>query len=397
VNLQITPAAADETQRAFEVNWWPNRIVFQTGAVDRLGALVAELGRRRVLVICGKSIAAGKGLERVRSALGDACAGVFIGIEMGAPLPVLERGAQAARDAGADCLVSVGGGSAIDSGKGIALIDTVGLDYRSYSLSDGTKPVPQPRLAHIAIPTTTGSGSEIAPTCGLRDPAQARKVIFRSIRLIPSIAVLDPLMALDTPAKLTAASGMTAVARSIEPLYSGRRNPINSGIALHALRMLAGALPRSVEVPHDTAARSQCLIAASMSAIAANSNTSAVHAIGHVVGGRYGLQHGIAHAILLAPTMRLLLPSIGALQGAVLEALGRSSAGMSADESGRAAADGVAALVASLPLPARLRDVGVAQADIPSLAEHAAKDAIMLASAAPIAADRIAGLLQQVW
>jgi alcohol dehydrogenase class IV len=134
-----------------------------------------------------------------------------------------------------------------------------------------------------------------------------------------------------------------------------------------------------------------------MSAISANANVSAVHAIGHIVGGRYGLQHGIAHAILLAPTMRLMLPSIGTMQTSILDALGGSSAGLTADEAGLEAAGIVARLVRTLPLPTQFRDLSVSQADIPMLAEHAARDPIMLASAAPIAADKIAALLQSVW
>ena len=397
MNVTVTAETRRETERTFEIDWWPNRIVFQDGAVDHLGAMLAEIGRRRALIVCGKSVATSKSIQRVIAALSGSCAGMFAEIEMHAPLPVLERGAQVARGINADCIVSVGGGSAIDSGKGIALIDTVGPDYRSYSLAAAKRQVPELRMAHIAIPTTTGSGSEVVPTCGLRDAEAAKKVIFRSTSLIPAIALLDPLMTLDTPAELTAASGMTAVARCIEALYSGRRNPVYSGIALHALRMLIRSLPRSIEAPHDVMARSQCLIASAMSAISANANVSAVHAIGHVVGGRYGLQHGIAHAILLAPSIRLLVPSIGALQNLLLEALDCSASSMSEDEAGGAAAEIVAGFVDRLPLPTRLRDVGVQQADIPMLAEHAAHDPIMLAAAAPIAADKIADLLRAVW
>jgi alcohol dehydrogenase class IV len=398
MNIGLVPAVADATaERRFEIDWWPNRIVFESGAVDRLGSILEQVGRRRAFVVCGRSLAAGDVLHRVKAALGGACAGVFTEIEMHAPLPVLERGVEAAGSADADCIVSLGGGSAIDSGKGIALIDTVGLDYRSFALSPNGKRIPQLRMAHIAIPTTTGSGSEVAPTCGLRDPQSARKVVFRDTRLIPSVAILDPQVTLDTPARLTAASGITAVARCVESLYSGRRNPIHSGIALHALRMLIAALPRSIEAPRDIAARSQCLIAAAMSAISANANVSAVHAIGHIVGGRYGLQHGIAHAILLAPTMRLMLPSIGSVQIPLLEALACSSTGMNDDEAGQRAADIVASFVAELLLPARLRDAGVPQADISALAEHAAHDPIMLASGAPIETDKIAALLRSAW
>jgi alcohol dehydrogenase class IV len=388
---------ASDATRPFDIDWWPNRIVHEPGGVDRLPKILSDLGRQRAFIVCGKSIAASESFKRVAAALQEAHVGAFTQVEMHAPLPVLERGAQAARQADADCIVSIGGGSAIDSGKGIVLIDTVGADYRSYSLAPERKLLPEPRMDHIAIPTTTGSGSEVAPTCGLRDPLLAKKVIFRDTRLIPSVAILDPQMTLDTPASLTAASGMTAVARCIESLYAGRRNPIHSGIALHALRLLVGALPRSIDSPHDITARSQCLIASSMSAISANANVSAVHAIGHIVGGRYGLQHGIAHAILLAPTMRLMLPSIGAMQTSILDALGGSGAGLTDDEAGLEAAGIVARLVGTLPLPTRLRDVCVPQTDIPTLAQHAAHDPIMLASAAPIAADRIATLLQSVW
>ena len=252
---------------------------------------------------------------------------------------------------------------------------------------------------HIAIPTTTGSGSEVAPTCGLRDPQVAKKVIFRDTRLIPSVAILDPQMTLDTPASLTAASGMTAVARCIESLYAGRRNPMHSGIALHALRLLVASHCRGRWMRRTiSTARSQCLIASSMSAISANANVSAVHAIGHIVGGRYGLQHGIAHAILLAPTMRLMLPSIGAMQTSAAGSVGRLGAGIGADEAGLAAADIVARLVGKLPLPTRLRDVGVPK-DRTSRRWPSTRRTIRSCwpSAAPIAADRIAALLQSVW
>ncbi len=386
--------------KPFEIDWWPNRIVCEAGAVHRAGDLVGQLDRRRAFVICGGSIAAGRLHERVKSGLGASYAGTFHGLQMHAPLPVLEAAAAAARQAGADCIVSVGGGSAIDSGKGVSLIDTLGSDWRDCSLNgeaaqrDARRPIPALRLAHIAIPTTTGSGSEVAPTCGLRDPALGRKLIFRDSRLIPGIALLDPEMTLATPARLTAASGMTAVARSIEALYSGRRNPLHSGLALEALRMLAIALPRSIEQPSDIEARAQCQIAASMSAIAANVNVSAVHAVGHVVGGKYGLQHGIAHAILLAPAMRLMLPALGEQQRQILAALGGNGDGREPDEAGRDAASRMAALVASLPLPRRLSEVGVNEADLAGIADHASHDPIMLTAAAPASAAQILALLR---
>lgn len=386
--------------RPFEIDWWPNRIVMAQGAAKRIAELVGQHGRARALIVCGRSVAASDVHASIASALGPAHAGSFTALEMHAPLPVLEAAAAEARRLDADTLVSVGGGSAIDSGKGISLIDTAGPSWRDCALNGEAaqrgqrRSVPPRRLFHIAVPTTTGSGSEVAPTCGLRDPARGTKLIFRDSRLIPDVALLDPELTVGTPARLTAASGMTAMARAIEQLYSGRRNPVHAALGLDALRRLAVSLPRSVETPSDIEARADCLVAAAMSAIAANVNVSAVHAVGHVVGGKYGLQHGIAHAILLAPAMRLMLPAVGEQQRLVLAALGEEIATASADEAGKRAADRIAALVAKLPLPKRLGEVGVREADLESIAEHASHDPIMLTAAAPASSAQILALLR---
>ena len=399
-NAALTGGGGD--MQPFEVDWWPKRVVSGPRSIECMPQLMADLGRSRALILCGRSVAAGPIYQEVRAILGERCVGAFHGVEMHAPLPVLERGAEAARAAGADVVVSLGGGSAIDSGKGVSLIHTVGADYRSYALKPGSaaaerKPVPELKLAHIAIPTTTGSGSEVAPTCGLRDPAVGHKVIFRDDRLIPSIAVLDPCATVPTPARLTASSGMTAVARCIEALYSGRRNPFRGALALHGLRMLRLNLPRSIEKPDDLEARGACLVASAMSAIAANVNTSAVHAIGHVVGGRYGLQHGVAHAILLAPSMRLMLPIIGEDQKLVLAAMGGAEEGCDAHEAGLRAADLMARFVAMLPLPQKLRDVGVEEAHIADLVDHASHDPILMSSAGGATRERIDELFRSIF
>ena len=384
--------------KAFEIDWWPKRVVCEEDAVKRLPELMDSIGRKHAVILCGRSILQSSVYSQISEILGPRLVGTFNEIEMHAPLPVLERGASYVSSVGGDVLVSIGGGSAIDSGKGISLIHTVGADYPSYALNASAperRAFPELDLAHIAIPTTTGSGSEVAPTCGLRDPAAGHKRIFRDDRLIPSIAILDPKVTVGTPAKLTAASGMTAVARCIESLYSGRRNPMRSALALHGLRMLARSLPRSIVAPEDLDARSECLVASALSAIAANVNTSAVHAVGHVVGGKFGLQHGVAHAILLAPSMQLMLPIIGEEQKLVLSALGGSPDGLSADEAGIRAAEAMAKLVEKLPLPHRLSEVGVEEAHIAELVDHASHDPILMSSGG-VTREKIASLFRTV-
>src|ERR1019366_4914685 len=209
---------------------------------------------------------------------------------------------------------------------------------------------------------------------------------------------LDPEMAVHTPPVLTAATGMTAMARAVESLYSGRRHPISTGLALHAVRLLRDGLPRSVEAPCDLEARSACQMAATMSGMAAiNAMVSVVHAIGHIVGGRHAPQHGISHAILLAPAMRQLLPVIGVEQTLLLEALGGTSRGRTPDQDGAEAADLIASFVGGLPLPHRLRDVGVAETELSEIAHQTMSDYMMATLPRPMCEAEVLALLSSAW
>jgi alcohol dehydrogenase class IV len=236
------------------------------------------------------------------------------------------------------------------------------------------------------------------PTASCRDPASSRKLLFWDYDLTPAATVLDPEMAVHTPPLLTAATGMTAMARAVESLYSGRRHAISTGLALHAVRLLRGGLPRSVESPHDIEARAACQMAAAMSGMAAiNAMVSVVHAVGHVVGGRHALQHGISHAILLAPAMRQLLPAIGTDQTLLLEALGGTSGRRNPDQDGAQAADLISAFVGGLPLPHRLRDVGIAESEVLEIARLTMSDYMMANLPRPMPEAEVQALLMSVW
>jgi alcohol dehydrogenase class IV len=293
-------------------------------------------------------------------------------------------------------VVSVGGGSAIDAGKGVVLLAATGGEFAPYTIDYGAKgsmdraPIPPSPLRHIAVPTTAGSASDVMPTAGIRDPGAGRKMLFWDDRIVPDATILDPELGVHAGPQLTAATGMTAVARAIECLYSKHRHPISVGLALHAARLLRTALPRSVEAPGDLAARADCLMACLMSGTASiNAMASVVHAIGHVVGGKYGLQHGISHGILLAPTLRRLLPAIGEEGRYVLEALGCAPDGTAED-----AALAMEALLKRLPVPQRLGEVGVAAADLPGIAAAVMGDYMMANVPAAMTAADVEALLR---
>ena len=383
---------------------WPGRIVFGVGAVSRLNEIVGGVNGNRAMVICGSTVARTDMLPKVKAGLGDKLAVVFAEVASHTPIEMVKRGVDCFRNSGADVLVTVGGGSTIDAGKAIAIMLATGGDLTRYAIryAPGGElerhRLPARTVPHIAVPTTAGSASDVMPTASCRDPASSRKLLFWDYDLTPAATVLDPEMAVHTPPLLTAATGMTAMARAVESLYSGRRHAISTGLALHAVRLLRGGLPRSVESPHDIEARAACQMAAAMSGMAAiNAMVSVVHAVGHVVGGRHALQHGISHAILLAPAMRQLLPAIGTDQTLLLEALGGTSGRRNPDQDGAQAADLISAFVGGLPLPHRLRDVGIAESEVLEIARLTMSDYMMANLPRPMPEAEVQALLMSVW
>lgn len=385
---------------------WPGWIVFGAGTVSRLTEIVVRVGGSRAMIICGSTVARSAMLAKVKAALGDKLAVVFAEVTSHTPIEMVKRGVDTFRQSGADVLVTVGGGSTIDAGKAIAIMLATGGDLARYAIryTPGgeveRQSLPGRTVPHIAVPTTAGSASDVMPTASCRDPATSRKLLFWDDDITPAATVLDPEMAVHTPPLLTAATGMTAMARAVEALYSGRRHPISTGLALHAVRLLRDGLPRSVEAPDDLEARGACQMAAAMSGIAAiNAMVSIVHAVGHIVGGRYALQHGISHAILLAPAMRQLLAAVGSEQTLLLEALGgRGGArGANPDQDGAEAADRIAALVGRLPLPQRLSEVGIAESELSEIARLTMSDYMMANLPRPMAEADVRTLLSSVW
>ncbi len=385
------------------VGVWPKRLVLGAGSMSALGALLDDLGASRALVLCGKTVASGTLLEATRTALGERYCGVFDRVGAHTPLTMVEEALTMVRAVRADVVVTVGGGSAIDAGKGVKLASMTAGALDPYFVRYGERGemqqprLPKPAVVHVAIPTTSGSASEVLPTAGIRDVQARKKMLFWDDALIPEGVILDPVMTVQTGAFLSAASGMTAVARCVESLFSVARNPLAEGLALHALRLLHRNLPVVVNQLDDLDARYECQVACSMSGIAAiNSMVSIVHALGHVIGGKFALQHGVTHAILLAPAMRRMLSTIGERQTYVLQALGGGAAA-SANEAGALAADLIDELVAALPLQRRLRDLGLAEAELPDVAEQASHDYMMVNLPRPMDVPEIEALLRAAW
>jgi maleylacetate reductase len=315
-------------------------------------------------------------VEEVRRALGNRLASVFARIGAHTPRGDVVDAANAARAAGTDLLVTLGGGSVTDAAKMVAfclgngVTDPAELDnYRAQISADGKSVRPKataPALRTVAIPTTLSAG-EYTASAGCTDTARQVKESFGHPLMMPKSVVLDPRATLHTPEWLFLSTGIRAVDHAVEDICSPECQPISEGASYHALKLLARGLAGVKADPLDLDARLDCQLGAWMSMVGSQTGVpkGASHGIGHVLGGTAHVPHGYTSCVMLPHVLRFNEAVNANRQAMVSEALGRPDI---------AAADAVAQLIAGLGLPGRLRDVGVKPEQLDRIAELSMHD-----------------------
>ncbi|MCU1281332.1 MAG: L-threonine dehydrogenase [bacterium] len=351
----------------------PTRVVFGDGTVGELALECKRLGIERAMIVTDRVMRERTDVvARVEKALGARLGAIYDGVIPDTGVECIDEGARQAKEHGCDGLVSVGGGSAIDTAKGMAIVLTEGGSIRDHQ---GASRLSRRQTPHIAVPTTAGTGSEVSLYIVVKDERAHEKMHFMDDRIIPDAAVLDPSVTVAMPPQLTAATGMDALTHAIEAYTSINQNPIADGLALQAIRLIARHLPRAVAEPTDKLARGQMLIAANIAGMAFNSTgVGLVHAMAHVVGARHGVHHGTANAICLPHVIRFNADELGACYRDVAEALGVDARDLGDEMAGEAAAQAVALLSARIKLPSKLREVGVPEGDLEACAEGSLSD-----------------------
>ncbi len=353
--------------------WCPTKIVFGENTVLDIGIEVESLKCKRALIVTDRDLAKNTDLpEKVKRALGPLCVGVFSDVEPESGLHIVNRGANLGRELKADCLVSVGGGSAIDTAKGMAILLKEGGRLQDYA---GFQVLSRPQTPHLVIPTTAGTGSEVTYLAVIKDHEENRKLLFGDYHILPNVAILDPKMTEGLPPRLTAATGMDAMSHAIEALHSLQREPMADGLALHAIRLIKEFLPRAVENGKDMVARGQMLIAANIAGAAfSNAQVGMVHALAHSVGARFSVHHGLANSILLPPCLRFNADACGEIYLNILSAFGVNAKKIEPSQAGGMVADKIAEFTMRLGLPQRLREVGVPEEGLRECSELALSD-----------------------
>ena len=289
-----------------------SRIIFGDGSAEQLPGLARELGRRALLVTDSYQPPA---VEALIAALLAADLRITHFAVSGEPdVEVIDEAKRAALAEGCDLVISIGGGSVIDSGKAsAALIPNAGevLDYLEV-IGAGRKLVADP-LPFIALPTTAGTGAEVTKNAVIGSKAHRVKVSLRDNRMLADIALVDPLLTHSLPAAVTASTGMDALTQVLEPFVSQQANPLTDAICVEGLRRAGRSLRRAHAQPTDAAARADMALASLFGGLAlANAKLGAVHGFAGVLGGMYDAPHGAICAALLPPVMQANIKALKA-------------------------------------------------------------------------------------
>lgn len=348
----------------------PTKLIVGPGRTSAAAEEVIRLGARRVLLIGDQGIAQAGLLDTVKNALGSLLKAVYTDVPSDSSIATVDAAADIGREAQVDAIVSVGGGSVIDTAKAVAICIGAGGKAVDHI---GIRIMRDDPLPHIVIPTTAGTGSEVTNGAVIKHTDLGQKVYILHDKLIPQTAILDPLMTTGLPAGLTAATGMDALCHGIESVVSKLGNPISEGVALQAIRLIAKHLPICVDDPEDTEARVHMQISAAMAGSAFSiANTGLVHGMAHALGAVCHVHHGVANGIILPHVMRFNAAVSSDKLALVAIALGCRNS----DESQLVfdGADAVSKLLDRINHPKKLSEVGVKTTDLERCVELALID-----------------------
>ncbi|PYB74184.1 maleylacetate reductase [Rhizobium wuzhouense] len=336
----------------------PARILFGAGRSAEVGSAVETLGCRRALVLATQHQKADA--EALSERLGALSVGVYAGAVMHTPVEVTETALKIVAETGADCVVSLGGGSTTGLGKAIA--------YRI-------------DLPQVVIPTTY-AGSEVTPILGQTEGG--RKTTVRHARILPEVVIYDPDLTLGLPVPMSVTSGLNAMAHAVEGLYAQDRNPISTLMALDGLRAFATSLPVLVRSPQDTEARAEALYGAWLCGTVLGTVGMALHhKICHTLGGSFDAPHAETHAVMLPHTAAFNAEAAQAELAAAAELFGGSIGG------------GLWDFAKSIGAPLSLKEFGLVEADLDRAADIATENPYW--NPRPIDRASIRTLLQKAW
>ena len=387
---------SDDTKVALVQYNCPTNIISGHGTISAIYKEVVNLGCKRAMIMTDPGVVKAGLAQKVKDALVEFCVGVFDEIAQDTDLDIVDAATAKARELKVDCIVSVGGGSVIDTAKAVCVALKNGGKANDHIALNRLQ---EPQTPHIVIPTTSGTGSEVTNVAVIKSKSAGRKVFMVDPRIIPNTAILDPQFTLTLPPGLTVTTAMDAMTHAVEALTSILAQPICDGQALHAIRLIRENLPKVIANPRDEIARNQLQVAATMAGWAFTiAQVGLAHAMAHTLGILYNVPHGAACGIVLPAVMRYNIDFAADKLALVAQALGVNISGIDDKTAAAAAADAIEKLMKETGHPMRLREVKVPEDGLDMAAFHAICDTAALFNAKPVSdPGEIAALYKSVY
>lgn len=371
-------------------------VIFGLGAMSKLGECAKRLGGERIFLVTDPGIIAAGWLDEAIKYLEreDLNYVVYDNVVSNPRDFQVETGAQYYLEKQCDVIVAVGGGSPIDTAKGVAILVSNFGNIHDYM---GCNLVTQPLPPMVCVPTTAGTGADVTQFAVITDTRKRMKMTILSRAIMPDISLIDPRVLQTKPEDLVAATGMDTLTHAIEAYVSSLSWPLTDPHAIHAVELTGRYLVKAAQAK-DIEALSGMAIACLEAGIAfSNAILGAVHALAHPLGGFYDVHHGLANSVLLPVVVQRNLEHSLEKYAQVARALGVDTRGMTVAEAAAAVIPRLQALIAALGLPSRLAELGVNQEDIPQLAELAHQDICLLTNPCPYSLQEIENLYREAW
>ncbi|NLC39123.1 MAG: iron-containing alcohol dehydrogenase [Clostridia bacterium] len=347
-------------------------VSFGDGVINKLSEKVKEFGANKVAIITDKGIRQVGLLDQVEGLLRDGGleVSVFDEVEPDPSLDTIHKGSDFVRQVGCDLVIGLGGGSCMDTAKAVRVIVDNGGHIRDYA---GANKVPKKAsVPLIAIPTTAGTGSEVTIFSVLSDWEYNMKITVASPYLAPDFALVDPLITLSAPPRITAATGIDALAHAIEGFVSKASQPPSDALAIKAIQIIGANLRNAVFHGDDVVARNQMSLGSLIAGIVMNNGFLGIaHSIGAALSGHTHISHGMAISLLLPHVMEYNAVSRLEKYKEIAVALGEKLENMNLREGALAASKSVFNLVGDIGLPQHLSELGVKKEDLPLIAKNA--------------------------
>jgi len=364
-------ALADQTYGFFI----PTVTLLGVGAAKDAGTHAKALGATNLLIVTDAGLAKLGVADNIKKLITDAGlkAVIYSGAEPNPTDKNVRDGVKAYKENKCDGIVSLGGGSSHDCGKGIGLMIANGGDIRDYEgVNKSTKPMPP----FLAINTTAGTASEMTRFCIITNSDTHVKMAIVDWRVTPNVAIDDPLLMVGMPPALTAATGMDALTHAVEAYVSTIANPITDACALMAIKLIADYLRPAVANGTNLEARDKMAYAEYLAGMAFNNaSLGYVHAMAHQLGGFYNLPHGVCNAILLPEVSAYNKIACPQRFADIAVALGENIAGLAPVDAADVAIAAIRKLSKDVGIPSGLSELGVKEADFEVMATNAKKDA----------------------